>query len=135
MTANSNNPNPQTTTPGTTPANPVSRYREAFDATAADREALVDDELATINLDIGACVQMALAAVPRVVPLRDEIAPLPVKHALIDQLETYARAAGHAHAVYAVASAPPEELNALYEDAVKRRATMRSDVQNLVNHG
>jgi hypothetical protein len=125
----------QTIASGATLPSPLSRYREAFEATAGDRAALADEDLVTINIDIGASVQIALASVPRVAPLRAEIVALPVKHELIDKLELYARAAGHSHGVYQVASAPPEELNALYEDAVKRRATLRSDVQNLVNHG
>jgi hypothetical protein len=132
MTTSPNQPNQAA--PQALPS-PVSRYREAFDATTRDREAVEDEDLSTINIDIGAAVQMALATVPRVEPLRDEMAPLPLKHTLIGKLESYARAAGHAHGVYAVASAPPEELSALYDDAVKRRATLRSDVQNLVNHG
>lgn len=119
----------------TNPSTPTFRLRTAFEATAADRAALAEDELVPINADIGAAAHTVLAAVPRVQALEREIAGVPVNHARIKSLDAYARAAGHAHAVYAVASAPPEQLQKKYELALNKRAAIRSDVQNLVNHG
>lgn len=118
------------------PAAPPSafRFRAAYQATAPDRAALREEQLIAVNADIGAAVHTVLAAVPRINAIRDKIEALPVDHDRIDRLDVIARAAGHAQAVYAVASSPPEQLQQVYERAIKERAGLRSDITNLITH-
>jgi hypothetical protein len=111
------------------------RFREAFEATADERAQVPDEDLVPINIDVGDAAHTVLTVVPRLAPLTDDMKALPVDHARIERLDVYARAAGHAHAVHVVASAPPEQLTALYEKALRCRGSLRSDVQNLINHG
>jgi hypothetical protein len=79
-------------------------------------------------------VNTALAAYPRILELRAEFEQLPIDWSTIEQIKTLAEAAGHAQALYTVATQPPEELQAVYEDALARRATLKSDAMNLALH-
>lgn len=108
--------------------------RKAFKETAAERTALRQDELFRISFDISLGINMVLAAVPRIERFKEEIAQLPVNHALIAQLDVYANAAAYTHARCARGD-EPEELKAVYEEAVAWRSTLYSDGTNLVKHG
>jgi hypothetical protein len=120
------------------PSNPppgAFRFRESFEATAEDRAALSADELLPINVELTTAAHIAMTALPKILALRAQLATLPIKLEQIEKIDTYARAVGHAQALFVVASTPPEELQALYEDAVERRTALRSDVHNLATHG
>lgn len=111
------------------------RFREAYLRTAVERTALDPSDLVHLSFDISLAVNIVLAAVPRLAQYKELIAALPLDHELIEALEAFAQAAGHAQALYAIATSPPEELQGVYDNAVVRRTTLRSDVANLAAHG
>jgi hypothetical protein len=117
------------------PGSGAFRFRESFEATTADRAALDESALIAVNADPSSAMHIVLAAWPRIASLLDEIAKLPVEHRLIARCKLYAWALGHAHSLYVIATTPPEELEARYQEGLKRRAALRSDVQNLIHHG
>ncbi|HEX2735644.1 MAG TPA: hypothetical protein VHM70_28785 [Polyangiaceae bacterium] len=110
------------------------RFRDAYQKTAPERAALDPGDFSSIGLDLALAINTVLAANPRIQELHDELAELPIDHEQIAQLETYAQAAGHALALYNVATAPPERLDEVYQEAVERRNTLKSDALNLATH-
>jgi hypothetical protein len=114
---------------------PVFRFRDAYVKTADKRAAVDPNEFASLTLDVGLAINTVLAAHPRIQELREQIDALPIDHEQIDALDTYAQAAGHALALYNVATAPPERLDEVYAEASERRNTLKSDAANLATHG
>ena len=108
-------------------------FRKAFKETAAERTALRQEELCHIAFDVSLAISMVLAAATRIERFKDEIAKLPLDHGFLAKLDMYAHAAGHAHARCNRVDAP-EELRAIYEQALECRATLYSDASNLVRH-
>jgi len=114
----------------------VLRYRQAFQQALPAAQQLAVKELIPINIDLPTTVTTTLGALPEILALRDRAKALPefdVQH--LDNLETYALAAMHAHGDYIAASAPPEALLALSEQATALRDTLYSDALALSNRG
>lgn len=111
------------------------RFRDAYLSTAVERAAVDPSDLIHLSFDISLAVNIVLAVIPRLAQFKEEIGKLPLDHELIGGLEAFAQAAGHAQALYTIATAPPEELQAVYDDAAARRAALRSDAANLAAHG
>lgn len=107
-------------------------FRKAFKETAAERTALRQEELCHIAFDVSLAISMVLAATARIERFKEEIAKLPIDHGFLAKLDMYVHAAGHAHARCNRNQAPPEELRAIYEQAVEFRSKLYSDATNLV---
>jgi hypothetical protein len=129
-----NTPHPQPQ-PEPEPSLSPFRFRAAYVKTAVARAALQPDDFWGITVDMNLAVNTVLVAHPRIQQLRDEIATLPTDLAQIDELETYARATGHAQVLYRFAVAPPERLESIYQGAIVKRATLKADVAALTVHG
>jgi hypothetical protein len=119
----------------TTEAAPAGfHFRNAYAATTAAREALDPAELVHLSFDITLAADMVLNAAPRIARMSEDIKKLPVDQELVAQLTTYALAAVHAHSLYTISTSPPEELQAVYENALARRLALYSDAANLATH-
>lgn len=124
---------PQGATTTGTPV--VFRFRDAYNTTADKRAAIEADDLCSLAVDMSLAVNTVLAAFPRIQELMAEIEELPIAHEEISKLDTYAHAAGHALALYNAATAPPEQLEAVYELALAQKNALKSDATNLALRG
>jgi hypothetical protein len=115
----------------------ASRSRDAYEQLLPQMAALSEDALSHINVDIPAAVTMALGAWPEVHAFHDKvIGQLPrFDMAAFDKLDVYARAAGHAHALYMAASTPTESIPQIAEEAVAVRELLFSDATALAKRG
>jgi hypothetical protein len=104
-------------------SSPPNAAAEAFAKIEPELAALDAEALAPPPADFGASVNAALAAAPRILAHREEMAEQLPKHpiALVDKLETYAQAAWYAHLLHTYSSNGPEALKALVEEATKLR--------------
>lgn len=115
----------------------VLNFRDAYDKTLAAALALDAGALLPVNIDLPSAVNTAVAALPQILALRDSVhSELPnfdLSH--FDQLEQFALAAGHAHAQFLSASAPPEALAELNAKALALRDTLHRDATALAGRG
>ena len=90
-------------------------FQAAFEATAAARGALAEDELLPINIDVRIALTTVLGVLPRLLELRDAIVEsLPTfDTAPFDALGDYAGALAYAHSGFLAASGPEKALPAL----------------------
>jgi hypothetical protein len=109
-----------------TAAMPVASPFEApFGQVRDEAAALAPAELIPITFDVPSAVTRALGVLPDLRARRDAIAQLPdFDLARFDRLESYARAAGYAHAVYLATSQPAESLPTLHAAALTARDTL-----------
>lgn len=108
----------------------------AFSSVQPELEALPEAEVLGINIDLPHAVTTVLGALPKIAAHRDAIArALPeVDLAQLDKLQTYARAAAHAHAVVMAASTVPP-MRELAARASRLRQLLCSDASALANRG
>ncbi len=108
-------------------------YAEALDAIRAELAAVAEADLEPINTNLRDNVVSVLGALPNIRALRGTIAAeLPTFDlGKIDKLETYARAAGQAHADWVVAKTPSEPIVKMSEELVKIRGVLVSDAEAL----
>ncbi len=118
------------------PASADPSFLASLDAVRPELEQLTDTERATINIDIPGAVVTALGCAPELKRLRARVAELPgFDHAKFDRLETYARAAGQAHAEYIAASTPGGAIQAIAAELSKTREVLNADVTALAKRG
>jgi hypothetical protein len=119
-----------TSTPNEFEARP---YAQALDAVRTEIAAVPDNGLETINTNLRDNVVSVLGALPNIRALRETIAAaLPTFDLTnVDKLETYARAAGQAHADWVVAKMPSEPIVKMSEELLKIRAVLVSDAEAL----
>lgn len=108
-------------------------FREAFEAGAAERAAVT--RVLEANVDVPYAVHVVRQSMQRVNLLMPEIEKLPVRVDLIKRADFYARGTIHAQVLYTASIAPPERLQAVYEEALVYRGRVRSDIENLVEQG
>jgi len=111
-------------------------YRQAYERVLPVAEAIRDEELLPVNVDVPSAVATAVGVLPKVMAYRADAAQLPkydVK--CFDELQLHTFAVGHAHTKFLVASAPPEVLAALNERGVALRDTMYTDATALAHRG
>lgn len=108
-------------------------FREAFEATAAERAAL--SRVLDANVDLPNAVHIVRQSMPKVLQFLPEIEKLPVRVDLIKRADLYARSTIHAHVLYSASVVPPERLQAVYEETLGYRARARSEIAYLVNQG
>lgn len=113
------------------------QYRQALEAVRPEMEALTEEQLAPMNLDIPTCVMTVRGAMAEIMPFKDRVAAALPKFnlALFDKLETYAMALGYANTRHRVASTPVMPLEELQEAAVALREQLLSDLQPLAFRG
>jgi hypothetical protein len=109
----------------------------AFERVQADLAAWKPEELLTVNLDISAAVATVLGVLPEARALREQIAKeLPsFDVARFDKLEDYALALSYAQAKYLSATQPPDDLDALSEEAASLRERLLAEARSLTHHG
>jgi hypothetical protein len=112
-------------------------FRDAYDKTLQAALALDTGALLPVNIDLPSAVNTAVAAVPQILALRDsvqkELPNFDVSN--FDRLEQFALAAGHAHAQFLSASAPPEALADLNARGMELRDTLYTDARALAGRG
>lgn len=111
-------------------------YQEAYDRALRATAALSEQDLLPVNINVRDAVATVIGALPTIMAYRDEAANLhgfDIAH--FDQLQLHSLAAGHAHAKFLAASAPPVALAALNETATKLRDTMYHDAVALALRG
>lgn len=105
----------------------------AFAAIEAEAEALQEEDLAVINIDIPQSVSVVLGVLPGLTDLRPRIVKeLPeFKRSSLDKLERYALAAWYAHLLNLAPSQPVKPLKDLLAEGAKVRANLLSDAEAL----
>ncbi|HEX3854326.1 MAG TPA: hypothetical protein VHW01_25355 [Polyangiaceae bacterium] len=103
--------------------------RQAYDKTLATAQALDEDELLPVNVDLRDAVNTAVGKLPQILALRQQVqAELPkFDSSQFDVLEQYALAAGHAHTRYLAASAPASALADLNARGIQLRDILYND--------
>lgn len=130
--------NPTSTPEHPQPTNIESTGNEAsraFDESAAARSALDPSSFASLTVDVAHAVDVVLAALPRLRKLQRKSANMAIDPALIVQLETFALATAHAQALLEIATAPPNELDAVHKQAVERRNALKLEASVLARYG
>ncbi|HYQ18841.1 MAG TPA: hypothetical protein VEQ58_23860 [Polyangiaceae bacterium] len=108
----------------------------AFERVKPELLALKADELSQVTLDIPPAVATVLGVLPEVRALRDQVAELPrFDMAQLDKLEDYAWALSYAHGNFQAATTPPDDLEALNEDAIRMRDTLLAEARSLIQRG
>lgn len=109
----------------------------AFERELPAIRAVPESEFAAINVDVQSSVATALGAWPEIRALRDQI----VKDVssfditLLDNLESYTLALGHAQTEYQTATETPASLLALANEAIKWRTILLNDATTLISRG
>ena len=112
---------------------PPNKAAEALERVRKEAEALREDELATINMDIPVAVSTALGALANVRAMREEVVTELPKHPIesIDRLDTYAYAAWYAHLLALPASTSPAIVKTLEDEATPLREDLLGDAESL----
>ena len=135
--SNVNVPIPETVTTEAAPAAPEQKKASvAYDAVFSEIEAVPQDEVLRVNLDISRAVSRVLGALPAINALRPQMTTLPgfdaSKH---DKLETYALAAWYAHILAMPPSSTDSPLQPLLVEAAPLRDDMLKAAEMLAHFG
>lgn len=125
------------TAPSPEPENDSPRFRAAFATLLAEIRAVPEREFASINVDISSSVTTALGAGGAIRKLREQIvreAPC-FDIALVDRLELYALALGHAHTAFQTATATPVLLTKIVNEGLQWRMVLVNDATTLISRG
>jgi hypothetical protein len=96
--------------------------------------AIPTEKLVPLNLDLTSAIVTATGALPRILPFRASAAALSAFDiANFDELDTYIRAAIHAHTQVRIASAPPSALEELTLQGTALRRTLLKDAEALLS--
>lgn len=111
---------------GAPAASPPNAAADAFTRIEPELASVATESVAPLPADFGAAINVALAAAPRILEHRAEIAEQLPKHpiALVDKLESYAQAAWYAHLVHTYAADGPDALKALIDEATRLRESL-----------
>lgn len=124
------------------PVSPVkpdapSKSAAALASVGTEMAKLDPSAFAPINLDIPQAVALVLGVTANVSALRSDIAARIPSHPLkpLDNLETYALAAYHAHILWLPRTTGPNQVTALLDEATPLRANLLSDAIALAKRG
>lgn len=106
---------------------------EAYSATQADRDAVKDEEVDTIHVDVSFACTRAVAATTRAARYAEDIARLPVPPDLLARVMRFAMAATHAHVMHNFAETPSPEIAAMSEPLYETREMLISGAKALVS--
>lgn len=116
----------------------ATRYEEAFEALLPEFQALPEERVKAVNLDVPTAVQMVIPLMRRIRELRPSIVKLLAPDydmRRFDMADEYAYALGYAHGLYLIASDPVEVVEPaepLAKEAVEVRRALIEDAKVLV---
>jgi hypothetical protein len=117
-----------TTQSGETQDPHASQFHLGYQRLEAEIKAVPDEELISVNLDVGKAIATVLGAIPEIRALRETIAGLPkFDLARFDKLQDYALALGHCHALYRAADVSSTELQTQLTEALTLRDRFQAD--------
>lgn len=112
-------------------------WEESFERVRAHIEALPEDKLVPVNVDILGATRTALGALPKIAVHRAEIEAT-VKNfdfEAFDRLADYARAAAFAHSKLQATVVAPDRIRAMADHLSELRDLYSTDVKALVRRG
>ena len=111
------------------------RYRDAYERVRAEIDAVPDDKLLPVTIDVPSMVTALAGRMEALASLRDEVLTLPqFRVATFDDIETYALALGHAHTLYKSASTPTP-IPRLVTELTRLRTELVADAHSLARRG
>ena len=113
-------------------------FREAFEATAADRDAIADRDVLKPNAEVLRAAATANAAMPAVRNLREPITKLVSSTydlSVYDKLQVRIWALQYAQALYVAATRPAGDVPEMAARASKLRELLLSDINALIKRG
>ncbi|NUP12093.1 MAG: hypothetical protein HOW73_39105 [Polyangiaceae bacterium] len=112
-------------------------YRDAFAAVKDQIDAVPDDDIVGLNVDVPDIAAKAMTAARLVAEVREELAAEMAKVSLqaFDRLDRYARAAAHAHSLHIITSDPQSIIPALSTELRRTRDVLKADIKALINRG
>ena len=123
------------TQPAVLASSVIARRVEAYERALPDSQALDRDKLVALNLDIETAIVRVNGALPYILQYRARASALPeFDIRAFDELGTYVLALTHAHNQYRAASAPPQGIRELNEQALRLRAMLCADALALAAH-
>lgn len=126
-------PIPETSTAAAEVVVPKLRFRAALEKVKPEAALVDPTKLASINLDIPTAVIATIRSFRTITLHRDDVVrnlpTFPIDR--LDMLETYALAAGQAHAQYVLATGEVESIPTLSADLTKMRDVLLADVHVL----
>jgi hypothetical protein len=119
-----------------TPETALPRSAAAFQELLPQIQAVPEDTLSPILIDIPTAVTTVLGALPRIRELRPEIVETLRRFDLseFDRLEQYTLAVSHAHALHRAAHGPRLPLSGMGRELVQVRDMLLSDARSLASH-
>jgi hypothetical protein len=119
-----------------TPESGVPRSAAAYQELLPEIQAVPEDSLPPILIDIPTAVTTVLGVLPRIRELRPEIVETFRKFdfAEFDKLEQYTLAVSHAHALHRAAHGPRLPLSKMGRELVQVRDMLLSDARSLACH-
>jgi hypothetical protein len=110
----------------------ASDFLDGFKRVEAELQAIPEEDLVIINLEILSAVATVLGTLPELRALRERFANLPDFDLVrFDKLRDYALALGHAHMMYRAAVGPSDGLAELAADVAELRDILAADAMAL----
>lgn len=117
-------------------ADALSTFFTRFARRRTEIDAVPDDELVAVNVDVLTAISVVKAALPKIRSLMPSIALLPfIDQAKIAGLEDYTLALGHTHERWRAALDPEEALPELGAQALRLRQVFTADAIALAQRG
>lgn len=111
-------------------------YLASFERVEAEIRAVREDALQVINIDVPTAVTTVVGAMDEILALRDAMAKLgDFDITLLDKLQDYAQACGHAHGLYRIAVGPKDPITKLGQEVTATRDLLFSDALALSKRG
>jgi hypothetical protein len=110
---------------------------EAYERVKADLEAVPEDQLTQLNVDVHAATRAILGTLPEMRALRGRLVEALSEFdvAAFDKLEDYVWALRYAQATYYIATQPPDDLEEMTAEGTKLRDRMVADMKALQAFG
>jgi hypothetical protein len=130
--ATSTNANPATATS----QEQTGQFRAAYESMAGERDALTEDKVLRINVDIPTAVNTVLGNLPAIEALEKEAKALPeFDIGSFSKLGTYAKALSYSQMLYVAASEPVQDVPVLAEQLAGERAKLLASAEALAARG
>jgi len=109
---------------------------EAYNRTAAERDALPPEKVQQLNLDVPSAASTVLGALPEILALRSEAEKVGTFDVtLLDKMEPYTLALFYAYAQDKASSELPDDLQELNTEGMRTRTVLFADTTALVTRG
>jgi len=112
-------------------------FEASYQRLLPEFQALPPDKTLRLNLEVTPAVSKVLGVIAGLRNYRDEISRRLIDFDLVrfDKVEDYAKALGHANTVCVTAVRREDGLRALYDEGLRLRETLHSDVRALIARG